>query len=66
MIITLSKTDKGVIFYSNHKWFDDEYGTEFCKTGLGYLDAEELFDDLALVADRVNNELGEELLIEID
>lgn len=67
MTITLARTeDDKVYYYSNHPWFVEEYGSKEWNKRFPYHRAFEMYDDLACVVSRVNNELNEEVLIELE
>jgi hypothetical protein len=67
MVITLAKAkDDEVYYYSKHPWFVEEYGTKEWNKRFPYKRAAELYDDLACVVGRVNDELKEEVLIELE
>lgn len=67
MVITLAKAkDDEVYYYSKHLWFVEEYGSKEWNKQFPYRRAAELYDDLACVVSRVNDELNEEVLIELE
>lgn len=67
MIISIAKADDDeVYYYSKHPWFVEEYGTKEWNKRFPYSRAHELYDDLAEVVSRVNDELKEEVLIELE